>query len=148
MQFLHACAWRRRTRGMQPCGNDWPGGWDCPMKIAGHFIHFFPLKQPNFSSVWHGPSPGGLLLSTLVSKWAALTLTLCTQHCVPVSHPHVPHQIFTPTCFSTVFQVSSCLTHLLMDCRRVISGSAEQLMLSTLSCRSRELIGKHFFKLW
>ncbi len=39
---------------MQPCGNDWPGGWDCPMKISANFIHFFPLKKPLFSPVWHG----------------------------------------------------------------------------------------------
>ncbi len=99
---------------MQPCGNDWPGGWDCPMKISGHLIHVFPLKKPLFSPVCHGPPPpGGLLFSILAPKWAALTLTLCTQHCVPVSHLHVPHQNSTSTCFSTVFQVSSCLTHLL-----------------------------------
>ncbi len=36
-----------------------------------------------------------------------------SSKCRPVSHLHVSHQIFTPTCFSTVFQVSSCLTHLL-----------------------------------
>ncbi len=113
MGFLHACAWRQRTQGMEPCGNDWPGGWDSSMKISGHFIHVFPLKQPLFSPVWHGPPPGGLLLSILAPKWAALTLTLCTQHCVPVSHLCVPHQNSTSTCFSTVFQVSSCLTHLL-----------------------------------
>ncbi len=51
--------------------------------------------------------------SKLAPKWAALTLTVCTQHCVPVSHLRVPHQNSTSTCFSTVFQVSSCLTHLL-----------------------------------
>ncbi len=101
--FLHACAWRRRTWGMQPCGNDWPGGWDCPIEISGLFIHFFPLKKPL----------GGFLLSILVPKWVTWTLSHCTQHCVPISHLYVPHQIFTPTCFSTVFQVSSCSTQLL-----------------------------------
>ena len=59
------------------------------------------------------PPPGGLLLSILPPKWAALTLTQCTQYCVPVAHLHIPHQIVTPTCFSVVFQVSSCSTHLL-----------------------------------
>ncbi len=54
-----------------------------------------------------------ILLSTLTPKWAALTFNHCTEHCVPVSHLHVPHQIFTPTRFSTAFQVSSCSTHLL-----------------------------------
>ena len=41
------------------------------------------------------------------------TVVLFTQHCVPVSHLCVPHQDSTSTCFRTVFQVSSCLTHLL-----------------------------------
>ncbi len=98
---------------MQPCVNDWPGGWDCPMKISGHFIHVFPLKKPFFSPFWHGPPPGGHLLSILAPKWAALTLTQCTQHCVPGSHLHIPHQNSTSTCFRTVFQVLSCLTQLL-----------------------------------
>ncbi len=53
-------------------------------------------------------------LSILVPKWAALTLTLYTQHCVPVSHLQVPHQISTPTRFSTVFQVLSCSTQSLL----------------------------------
>ncbi len=76
--FLHACAWHQRTQGMQPCGNDWPGGWDCPMKISGHFIPFFPLKKPLFSPVWLGSPPSrGLLLSILAPNRAALTLTLC-----------------------------------------------------------------------
>ncbi len=79
---------------MQPCGNDWPGGWDCHMKISGHFIHFFPLKKPLFSLFGMPSSPSDFLLSTLAPKWAALTLTQCTQHCVPVSHLHIPHQIF------------------------------------------------------
>ncbi len=39
---------------MQPCGNDWPGGWDSSMKISANFIHFSPLKKPLFSPVWHG----------------------------------------------------------------------------------------------
>ncbi len=99
---------------MQPCENDWPGGWDCPMKISGHFIHFFPPSKSHFSVLFGmGPPPGDLHLSIPAPKWAALTLILCTQHCVPVSHLHVPHENSTSTCFRTVFQVSSCLTHLL-----------------------------------
>ncbi len=74
---------------------------------------FSPSKS-HFSVLFGmAPPPGGLHLSILAPIWAALTLTLCTQHCVPVSHLHVPHQNSTSTCFSTVFQVSSCLTHLL-----------------------------------
>ncbi len=57
-----------------------------------NFIHVYPLKKPNFSLFGMVPSPGGLLLSTLVPQWAVWTLALCTEHCVPVSLQHVPHQ--------------------------------------------------------
>ncbi len=76
------------------------GCWDCSMKISVHFIHGYPMNKPNFSSVWRGP----------LSRWpfehsstqrAALTLTLCTQHCARVWHLHVPHQNSTLTHFST-----------------------------------------------
>ena len=77
-------------------------------------LTFTPSKSQISLLFGMAPSPGGLLLSTLPPKWAALTLTQCTQHCVPVAHLHIPHQIVTPTCFSVVFQVSSCSTHLLM----------------------------------
>ncbi len=40
---------------MNPCGNGRPGGPDSSMKISANFIHFFPLKKPLFSPVWHGP---------------------------------------------------------------------------------------------
>ncbi len=88
----------------------WSGGWDCPMNISGHFIYFYPLKKPNLSLIWHGPPLVVFSLSTLASKWAAVTLTLCTQHCVPVSHLHVPHQNSTSTHFSTAYEMPSCLT--------------------------------------
>ena len=78
------------------------GGPDSPMKISANFINVYPLKKPNFSPVWHGPPLVVFLLSTLTPKWAALTLTLCAQHCVPASHLHVPHQKFTSTRFRTV----------------------------------------------
>ncbi len=114
MGFLHACAWCWRTQARQPCEYDWPESWDSAIKISGHYSYFFPLKSQNFSPVWHAPPPqSGFLFSSLVPKWAALTLTLCTQHCVPVSDLHVPRHIFTPTCFTTVFQVVSCLMQLL-----------------------------------
>ncbi len=74
----------------------------------------FPLKMANFYSVGHASSsPGGLLLSTLAPKWAASTLTLCTEHCVPASHLHISHQNSTSTRFSTVQGVPSCPTQLL-----------------------------------
>ncbi len=67
---------------MQPCGNVWLGGWDCPIKISGHFIHFFPLKKPNFSSVWHGPPFTWLSFEHLSAKMGSLDIeplysTLC-----------------------------------------------------------------------
>ncbi len=40
---------------MNPGGNGGPGGLDSPMKISANFIHVYPLKKPNFSSVYHGP---------------------------------------------------------------------------------------------
>ena len=82
------------------------------------FSQFHPHLPPEkakcpFCLAWP-PLPSGFLLSTLAPKWAALTLNLCTQHCVPVSHLHVPHQNFTSTHFSTAYEVLSSLTQLLM----------------------------------
>ena len=102
LMFLHACSWRRRAWGMNPPGKCLPLRPDSSMKISANFIDFYPLKKSYLCSVWHGPPPGGLLLSILAPKWAASTLTQCTQHCVPVSQLHVPHQNSTSTCFSTV----------------------------------------------
>ncbi len=76
-----------------------------------NFNQFHPCLLPQkakFQSCLAEPPPGGLLLSTLAPKWAAWKLNRCTQHCVLISHLHVPHQIFTPKCFSTMFQVLSC----------------------------------------
>ncbi len=39
---------------MNPCGNGGPRGPDSPMKISAKFICFYPLKKPNFYSIWHG----------------------------------------------------------------------------------------------
>ncbi len=91
-------------------GNGGPGGQDAPMKISGNFIHFPPpLQNAKFQlSLACSPSPpGGLHLST--PKWAPLTLTLCTQHCVPVSQLHVPHQNSASTYFSKAYEVMSML---------------------------------------
>ena len=62
--------------------------------------YIYPLKKPNFCSVWRAPPLQVAFI--LTPKWAASTLNLFTQHCVPVSHLHVPHQNSTSTCFSTV----------------------------------------------
>ena len=41
---------------MNPGGKGGPGGLDSSsMKISANFIHVYPLKKANFSSVWHGP---------------------------------------------------------------------------------------------
>ncbi len=87
---------------MNPPRKCLPLGLDCSMKISANFNPFYPFKKPHLCSVWHGPPPGSLLLIILAPKWAALTFNLCTQHCVPVSQLHVPHQNSTSTCFSTV----------------------------------------------
>ena len=96
-RVLSACAWRQRTRGVNPGGNDGPGGWDCFMKVSANFVHFYPLKKSFFCSVWRGP----------LSRWPSfehsniIHIDLCTEHCVPVSHLHVSHQNSTSTPFST-----------------------------------------------
>ncbi len=103
------------------------------MKISANFIHVYPLKKPYYSPVWRAPFPGGLLLSTLAPKWAALTLTLCAQHCVPVSHLHVPHQHSASTfstSLSTVYEAPSCLTQLL-TARTVLVSSSSFLIFGT-----------------
>ncbi len=54
-----------------------------------NFSPFHPLSPPEkaqFQSCLAWPPLVVLLLSILAPKWAALTLILCTQHCVPVSH--------------------------------------------------------------
>ncbi len=88
---------------MQPCGNGGPGDPDSPIKNSGHFIHFYLLKQSNFSSVWHGPSPGGLLLSIQAPKWAALILTnvlnIVSQYHIYVSHIKIPPEHASVQCF-------------------------------------------------
>ncbi len=99
-------------RGVDPCGNGGPGGQDSSVKISDYSIHFYPLKKPNFQPLQHAPSPGGFLLSILALKWAAVTLTLCTQHCVQVSHLRVTHQNSTSIRFSITHEVPSCPTQL------------------------------------
>ncbi len=98
---------------MQPRGNDWPGGWDSSMKISANFIHVFPLKKPLFSPVWHGPHSRWPPFEHSSTKMGSLDIdpvysTLCPSITSTCSTSKI-----TSTCFSTVFQVSSCLTHLL-----------------------------------
>ncbi len=73
MVFECFCTWCRRTSGMKPCGNDGQGGQDSAMKISVHFIHFYPLKKPYFSPVWHAS----------LSRW------LPFKGCVQVLHLHM-----------------------------------------------------------
>ncbi len=89
-------------------GAEGPGEW-IPWENVCLWVQILPWKFQPISSTftpWKShisvlfgmaPPPGGLLLSILAPKWAALTLTLCTEHCVPVSHLHVPHQNSTST---------------------------------------------------
>ncbi len=110
--FLTASAWCWRAWGVIPPGKGVPGFQNSAMKISGNFISVYHLKIQNFKPLWHAPSPGGLLLCTLAPKWAALTLNLCTWHCVQVSHLHVAYQNPTSTCFRTAYEVMSCSTQL------------------------------------
>ena len=99
MGVLHACT---TPQGMKPCGNDGPGGQDCPIKCKSTWSTFTPWKRQISFLFGMLSSPGGFLLSTLAPIWAALTLNPCSQHCTQVSHLHIPHQIFSSTRFSTV----------------------------------------------
>ncbi len=71
-----------------------------PWKFQPISFTFTPWKS-HISVLFGIPPPGGLLLSILAPKWAASTLNLCTQHCVPVSQLHIPRPNSTSTCFST-----------------------------------------------
>ena len=95
--FLSSCAFCRRTWGMKPCENDGPGAMIVPWKFQAISSTFTP-----FISVLFGMplTPGSFFLNTLAPKTAASTLTLRTQHCVQVSHPHVLHKNSSSTCFS------------------------------------------------
>ncbi len=82
---------------MNPGGNGGPGGQDSSVKISSNFIHFYPLKRPDFFSVWHGPPPpGSFLLSIEAPKWAAWTLTsvlnIVSQHHIYTFHIKIPPQ--------------------------------------------------------
>ena len=98
---------------MNPTGKCQPGGQDFSMKISADFIHFYPLKKPHLCSVWRGPPSRWPSFEHSSSKMGSLHIDLCTEHCVPVSQLHVPHQNSTSTCFSAVYEVPSCSTQLL-----------------------------------
>ncbi len=54
------------------------------MKISVHFISIYPLKKPNFSSVWHGPLSRWLPFEHSDTKMGSLDIelvysTLCTN---------------------------------------------------------------------
>ncbi len=89
---------------MNPGGNGGPGGQNSPMKISANFIHFYPPKKPNFSSVWHGPPSRGFFLSTLAPKWAASALT-CALNIV------FQYQIYT-------LHIKLSLQHISIQCFR------------------------------
>ncbi len=96
--------------------------WNVATARGSGFLHenFSPFHQhlppeKGFFLVLFGMAPSlcDFLLSILASKWAALTLILCTQHCVQVSHLHVPHQNFASTRFSRAYEVLLYSTQLL-----------------------------------
>ncbi len=110
MGFLSACTWHRRTRGMKPCGNVGPGGWDRPMKILGHFIHFYPLKKSNFSPVWHGHPSSCLPFEHPGTKMGSLDF----EPVHSTLHPSFTSTCSTSTHFSTAYEAPSCSVQLLM----------------------------------
>ena len=57
---------------MNPGGNGVPGGQDSSVKISVHFITVYPLKKPNFSSVWHGPSLTWVPFEHSITKMGSL----------------------------------------------------------------------------
>ncbi len=81
--------------------------WDNPSHQVNHF---HTVASPRSSGAMHRHAKNCLGWEVAMFCEAAkrerqgdnLTLNLCTRHCVPVSNLHVPHQIFTPTCFSSV----------------------------------------------
>ncbi len=94
---------------MNPIGkwDSFPRHWKMSAFGSGlfheNFIHFYPLYH---ISLLFGMAPSrGLPLSTPAPKWAAQTLNFCTQHCVPVSQLHVPHQVSYSKCPSAVHEV-------------------------------------------
>ena len=73
---------------MNPSGKCLPLGLDSSMKVSGNFISIYPLKKPIFYSVCHGLPSRWPSFEHSSTQWAALTLTLCTQHYVPVAITH------------------------------------------------------------
>ncbi len=113
-------------------GNRGPREWiSVEMKGLGAGIVPWKFQSPwksQISFLFVTPSsPGGFLLNTLAPKWAALTLTLCTQHCVPVSHLHVPYQNSTLTCLRTVWEAPSCSLQLLYVVAVSLSLSSKKI---------------------
>ncbi len=58
------------------------GGQGSSVKSSVHFIHFYPLKKPNFSSVWHGSLSRWLPFEHSGTKMGSLNIdpvhsTLC-----------------------------------------------------------------------
>ncbi len=79
-------------------------GQDSSGKISVHFIHFYPLNKPNFSSIWHAPPPppGWLPFEHSGTKMSSLDIdpvysTLC---------PRITAAPSTPTSHLNTFQYS------------------------------------------
>ncbi len=112
-----------------PAKMNGPRGWDYPMKISVHFIHFYPLKKPYFSPVWHAPLSRWFPFEHCSTKIGSLDIELCTQHSVQVSYLNVQNS--TSTRFSTAYEVTSCSTQLLTarTVQSCFSSSIEEISL-------------------
>ncbi len=96
-----------------------------PWKFHAIASTFPPLKKPLFSPVWHGPPSSWVPFEHSSTKMGSLDIDPVYSTLHPSTTTTRSMSIFTPTCFSTVFQVSSCLTHLL-TARTVYQHSISQ----------------------
>ncbi len=71
------------------------------VRSFAELIRHRSIKRRQSGSSSAGANVAVQIESIPAPTWAALSLTLCTQHCVPVSHLRVPHQNSSSTLFCT-----------------------------------------------
>ncbi len=99
----------RITQEVNPCGNDGPGGWNCPMKCLVTFIHVSPLKKSNFQALWYAARSSRSCCENTSFKMGnsdikPLSSTLCLN---VVSYLCVPCEDSTSMSFGTAYEVMS-----------------------------------------
>ncbi len=141
--FLSACTWRWRTKGVKPCQNVGPGGWDCPMKISGHFIHFHLLKKPNISPVWHGPLSWWLPFEHSSAKMGSLDNDpMYSTMCFSITSTRSTSKFHPNTFQCSVWDVImfDAITYG-KDCTSLCGSNASCNELSIISCSDASLVG-------